>query len=445
VKLPESICELSSLRYLDISDSLIKELPERFWCLYSLQVVDAISSGIKTVHEDVTKLINLRRLELPIGASLALSKLPRLGNLSCLRNLSYFTVGNQEGSGSSIAELKGMNHIRGRLCIKSVNNVKSKEDAAEARLVDKKYLKELELNWRQSTKTQKPNCGDNEVADSLRPNERIECLSVRGFRGNRLPSWFNPKDLQNLRRLELSKCHCFGETLSTPYFTGGTQGDSTGQHASSSTNCSNVISFLAFTHLTSIRIFDCKGLKNLDQFLSPKSLPSVESLSLLYCEDLESIPANFVGFVHLRDLKLEYCRSLMCPQSREMVFPHSLQRLYINYCGELDRSFPSCLEKLASLTVLCLYNCHNVESIPLDSDSIPCRNTLKHLRLKNCGKLSSIGESDVHSSINYVQVYECSKLTQVSQPYAKNALPTEETKEIDKFVGGSTLLVISLY
>jgi hypothetical protein len=53
------------------------------------------------------------------------------------------------------------------------------------------------------------------VADSLCPNEIIEYLKVQGFRGNRLPSWFNRKDLQNLRRLELFFCHCFG-TLTIP-------------------------------------------------------------------------------------------------------------------------------------------------------------------------------------------------------------------------------------
>jgi hypothetical protein len=150
-KLPESICKLNSLRYLDISGSLVKEPPEKFWSLYSLQVVNASRPCMETIHKDVTKLINLSRLELPDNAAIALSKLPGLGNLSCLRNLSYFTVGNQEGS---IAELKGMNQLRGKLSIKSIHNVKSKEEAALARLVDKKYLTKLELNWRQSTATQ---------------------------------------------------------------------------------------------------------------------------------------------------------------------------------------------------------------------------------------------------------------------------------------------------
>ncbi|CAO2186857.1 unnamed protein product [Urochloa humidicola] len=413
--LPESICELSSLRYLDISHSHVKELPERFWRLYSLQVVDANRSRLRTVHQDVIKLTNLRRLALPMKASMALSKVRGLGNLSCLRNLSYFTIVRKN---RGFQELKGMNQLRGTLCIRSIHTVKSKEEAAEARLIDKKYLKELDLHWRINPDTLTLRPSENEVIDGLCPYERIERLKVHHFWGDRLPSWLNPKNLQNLRSLEFSDCLYF-ETLSIPHFASGTQDGSTGQHASTSTSCSNSIAFSAFTHLTAIRIAGCHGLKTLDQFLTPKNLPSVESIMLERCHNLESIPADsFVGFVHLRDLKLCSCGSLVFPYRREMVLPPSLRRLCIVSCGQLDRSFLSCLKKATSLTVLCLTACQNIESIPLDL--IPCRNTLRFLLLACCDKLSSIGRSGIPSSIECVSVSCCPKLTQVQQPYKKN-------------------------
>ncbi|CAL4996482.1 unnamed protein product [Urochloa decumbens] len=392
--LPQSICELNSLRYLDISKSDIEQLPAKLWCLCSLQVVDASNSCLRTVHQDVTKLINLRQLALPAKASIALSKVHGLGKLSCLRNLSYFTVGSPKGA---IGELKGMNQLRGTLCIKSVYMVKSKEEAAEARLVDKKFLEALDLNWERGTRNVERRPIENEVIEGLCPNERIECIKLHGFGGDRLPGWFNPKHLQNLRSLELSHC-VYVETLSVPHFAGGAQG-----------GCSNDIVSRAFTHLTCISLVRCSGLKNLDQFLSPKNLPSVESILLESCFNLESIPAHtFVGFVRLRDLRLSYCTSLVCPQAREMVLPPSLQRLCIESCGQLERSFPSCLEELTSLTVLDLTRCDNIESIPLDS--IPCRNMLKLLSLNSCKKLSSIGGSGIPSSIEYVSIRDCPKL-----------------------------------
>jgi len=429
--LPESICELSSLRYLDISHSHIKELPAKFWCLYSLQVVDASCSLLGTIHQDVTKLINLRQLALPEKASLALSRIPGLGNLSCLRNLSYFTVVRKNGV---FQELNGMNQLRGTLCIKSIRAVNSMKEAAEARLVDKKHLKELDLHWGDGTRTWNPRPCENEVIDGLCPHETIQHLKVYSFGGDRLPNWLNPEDLQNLRSLRFSCCHHL-ETLSNPYFTGVTQGGSTGQHASSSTNCSNGIAFVAFTRLTSVSLVSCKGLKNLDQFLSPKNLPSLASILLSDCTSLESIPAQeFVGFVHLRFLKISFCRSLVCsrPSEEIMVLPPSLRRLCVWCCGELDRSFPSCLQKLTSLTVLCLVECGNVESIPLDS--IPCRNKLRYLVLRDCKELSSIGGSGIPSSIAFKYVGNCPKLTSVYQQSIWPSERNEEEKEIRKWL-----------
>jgi hypothetical protein len=105
VKLPESLCVLNRLRYLDISHSSIQEFPEKFWCLYNLQVVDDSRTRLQTIHEGVTKLVNLRRLALPVKSSHELSKISGIGSLSCLRNLSYFRDGKV--SGRKIGELKG--------------------------------------------------------------------------------------------------------------------------------------------------------------------------------------------------------------------------------------------------------------------------------------------------------------------------------------------------
>jgi hypothetical protein len=134
---------------------------------------------METIHKDVTKLIKLRQLALPNKASIALSKLPGLGNLSCLRHLRYFTVGNQEGSN---AELKAMNQIRGMLSIKSVHNVNSQEGASAARLVDKNYLKELNLIWRLNPRTSRLSPHENEVADGLRLNKLVESRKPTKFK-----------------------------------------------------------------------------------------------------------------------------------------------------------------------------------------------------------------------------------------------------------------------
>ncbi|KAL6596978.1 hypothetical protein ACP70R_047112 [Stipagrostis hirtigluma subsp. patula] len=424
-KLPESICELNSLRYLDISDSRVRELPEKFGCLYNLQVLDATRSSLRTVHKDVTKLINLRQLALPPAASMALPRVSGLGNLSGLQNLRVFIVGKQNGR--RISELKSMNQLSGTLTIKDLHNVQSKEEASEARLVDKQYLKALVLCWECSRVFRS---SDNGVVEGLHPHSRIEHLKVHEFCGDRFsPSWFNPLDLPNLRSLRLAQCPLL-KSLSICYSGGGTLADSTGgdrgqNPASSSISCS------AFAHLTALHLFECNNLTSLSPFLSPENLPSLQSIVLEYVNSLVSIPAhNFVGFACLQDLKINCTPSLVCPQ--EMVLPPSLRRLSFQRCGELDRSFPACLGNLTSLTLLQLDFCHNVKFLPLSS--IASTNMLKCLVLHFCPELSSIGESHCLSSIQYVNISRCPKLTNVEQPFDSNKLQTEEEKELLQFL-----------
>ena len=427
VKLPESICELNSLRYLDISRSSVQELPEKFWCLYNLQVLDASHSKLQRIHQGVTKLINLRHLALPAESSQALSWVRGLGNLSCLRNLSEYIVAEESGRG--IDELKFMNQLNGTLCIRCLANVWSEEEAAEARLVGKQYLKELVLQWRQGSL--RLTRSDNGVLQGLRPHSRIECLKVDAFCGDRLPSWFKPEDLPTLRSLELSYCVSL-ESLSIPCFADGTQtggnGNNGTQHASSSISRNNGIVSLAFTRLTTLAVFGCWALTNLEQFLTPEILPSIKSITLEECGDLVSIPVHtFVGFACLQDLKICHCRKLECP--REMVLPPSLRRLCIVSCNELDRSFPACLENLTSLTLLQLCGCGWVKCIL--SNSIV---TLTCLVLCGCWELASIGGLQGLASIQHVELSDCPKLTEVQQPFEKKELQTKEGKELLKYI-----------
>ncbi|CAL5060497.1 unnamed protein product [Urochloa decumbens] len=429
VKLPESICELNSLRYLDISHSSVQELPGKLWCLYSLQVLDASRSSLKTIHQDVTKLINLHQLALPSEASNALSKVRGLGNLSSLRNLSDFRVSKENGRG--VSELKFMNQLNGRLSIRSLIHVGGEEEAAKARLVEKQYLKDVVLQWRElRCYTLMPS--ENGVLEALSPHSGIECLKVVGFGGDKIPSWFKPEDLPTLRSLELSDCGSL-ESLSFPCFADGTQvgltGDDGMHHASNSISHSNGIVSFAFTCLTALRIHRCQKLTNLEQFLTPEKLPSIKSIILVDCWHLASIPFHgFVGFVCLQDLKIISCFRLKCP--REMVLPPSLQRLCIVNCNELDRSFPACLENLTSLTLLQLSSCRSIKCIPLNSIGL---NMLKCLVIHNCPELSFIGGLHSLASVQHVELYDCPKLTEVQLPFKKE-LRTKEGRELLKFL-----------
>uniref|UniRef100_A0ACD5UK72 Uncharacterized protein n=1 Tax=Avena sativa TaxID=4498 RepID=A0ACD5UK72_AVESA len=394
LELPKEICVLSHLRHLDISKSRIVELPEKLWSLYSLQVFDASDSDLRTIHPGVTNLVKLRRLALPEEAFEELSKISGLGNLYSLRNLRYFTVGVLNGK--RIGELKGMNQLTGKLSIKRIANVQSTAEAVEARLADKQYLKKLVLEWRRSECSLRTT--ENEILQALCPPPSIEGLKVRGFGGDVLPSWLSPKYLPAMKFLQLVDCG-FLQQLLLP--------------------AGNVVMHLPFISLTTLCLRSCKSLTNVDHFLCPEYLPSITSVEIHGSTSLVSLPVhNFVGFIRLQNLEIHECPSLICP--REMILPPSLQRLSISSCGELDKSFRpgGCLDNLSSLNLLRLEQCHNVESILLNSINT---HKMEHFILLHLPELSSIDGPHALSSIQHVFICVCPKLTQVQQPFIRDS------------------------
>jgi hypothetical protein len=68
-----------------------------------------------------------------------------MGQLICLRKLTLFIVGGENGRG--ISELEWLNNLAGELSIADLVNVKNLEDAKSANLKLKTTLLSLTLSW----------------------------------------------------------------------------------------------------------------------------------------------------------------------------------------------------------------------------------------------------------------------------------------------------------
>ncbi|CAM0952680.1 unnamed protein product [Alopecurus aequalis] len=95
----------------------------------------------------------------------------------------------------------------------------------------------------------------------------------------------------------------------------------------------------------------------------------------------------------------------------------------------LDKSFPGCLKNVTSLTLLNLECRPNMESVLLNSTNT---NKLKYLVFRDCSRLSSIGSLHALSSIYYVDISDCPKLTEIQQPFLNGSKPEDE--ELLKFI-----------
>ena len=142
--MPHSIGKLQYLCYLDLSHTMIEELPTSVCTLYNLQtLILSYCYRLNELPSRIENLMNLRYLD--IGGT-PLEEMPSsTGHLKCLQNLSNFIVGRKNRSG--IEGLKGLSNLKGTLQILKLRNVKCGRDAMEANLKDKRYINELVLKW----------------------------------------------------------------------------------------------------------------------------------------------------------------------------------------------------------------------------------------------------------------------------------------------------------
>ncbi|GAY62712.1 hypothetical protein CUMW_219990 [Citrus unshiu] len=180
-ELSDSVGDLRYLRYLNLSGTEIRTLPEsvnKLYNLHSLLLEDC--DRLKKLCADMGNLIKLHHLnnsntksleEMPVG----------IGRLTSLQTLCNFVVG--KGSGSGLQELKLLTHLHGTLNISKLENVKCAGDAMEAQMDGKKNLKELSLKWTCSTDGSPSREAETEmgVLDMLKPHTNLEQFCIKGY------------------------------------------------------------------------------------------------------------------------------------------------------------------------------------------------------------------------------------------------------------------------
>ncbi|KAL7234196.1 hypothetical protein ACSBR1_017734 [Camellia fascicularis] len=129
----------------------------------------------------------------------------QMSRLKGLQHLTDFVVGKCSGSG--INELKEFHHLRAKLTISGLQNVKSGREALEAKLKENEHLEEMVLEWGNTTEDSQ---NERVVLENLQPHTNLKRLTIKRYGGTRFSEWLGDHSYSNIVSLCLDKCdHCF--------------------------------------------------------------------------------------------------------------------------------------------------------------------------------------------------------------------------------------------
>ncbi|XP_047062743.1 disease resistance protein RGA2-like [Lolium rigidum] len=185
-----NFAKLVHLRYLRIKplSHWILSLPSVLFRLYHLEVIDLSNANrcvISTRH--MGNLVKMRHFLVQEDQFNIHSNIFGVGKLKLFQELREFRV-RKQSEGFEPSQLGQLTELGGSLCIYNLEKVKTTEEANELKLIHKKHLRELILEWDPEPSNNNP-LQEEIILESLVPHSSLQELRIKGHGGTNCPSW----------------------------------------------------------------------------------------------------------------------------------------------------------------------------------------------------------------------------------------------------------------
>ena len=302
-------------------------------------------------------------------------KMPiQMGGLKCLRTLTKFIV--DKDSGFQIGELGELSNLRGAMLISKLQNVINPTDALNAKLMAKRHIDELTLEWDANSIVSQ---SEREVLKNLQPHTNLKRLFIHNYEGLRFPNWVGDLSFSNITVLHLKSCR----------------------------SCPNLPSIGQLPSLQDLSIFGFDVVVKVGPGFYGNGSSAVTpfgSLTILKCEGMLKWEEWFCydgeneqggAFPRLQDLHLVDCPKLRGNLPKKLP---SLSTLVINNCSQLEKSLPSA----PAIRDLRLMSCHEVSLKEMPP-------TLNELRMEGFNNLESLldGVMDRNHCLEELIIWDC--------------------------------------
>ncbi|KAH0777316.1 hypothetical protein KY290_008727 [Solanum tuberosum] len=375
--------KLMHLRFLDLSWTEIKKLPDSICLLYNLETLLLSNcSYLEELPLQMEKLINLRHLDIRkvhFRTSLHLSKLK---SLHVLVGAKFLLSGR---GGLRLEDLGELHNLYGPLSILGLQHVVDRRESLKANMREKEHVETLSLVWSGSIADNSQT--EREILDELQPNTNIKEVRITGYRGTKFPNWLADHSFHKLIEVSLSYCKdcdslpALGQLPCLKFLT------IRGMHQITEVSeefYGSLTSTKPFNSLEKLEFAEMPEWKQWD-VLGKGEFPVLEELSIDGCPKLiGKLPENLSSLTILRISK--------CPElSLETPIRLSnLKEIQVAGCSKVAvlfddaQLFTSPLEGLKQIVELCIRNCKSVTSLPISI--LP--STLKRIRISFCGELN---------------------------------------------------------